>query len=366
MTKEVKRRQFLFLICSIFTVVLGLKYSSLCAEGVRRGIELSTSKLIPSLFPFMVIAELIVSTNACELLSRALSKPFSKIFKISREGALPFLLGMLFGFPIGIRSAISLYEGGKIDKSELIRLSLFTSIPSPAFFISAVGEGLFGSAALGLIFYLIALLGSIIIGIFCRSLYANQKGIYFLGSAPSKKASSAGFVSAVSTSALSLISVSAFVVFFSMISEVLKYFFNVISFNKILGICILGALEMTGGAALASTLGELGAPLAAAILGFSGISVLCQFISIEKEHKLPIMPYLLSKMLLAALEFLFSLVIINKFSDIIKISEPCAPSFILYRESKLSIALFALFACATFIGLYERKRTFFRKALYKS
>ncbi len=366
MTKEVKRRQFLFLICSIFAIALGLRYSELCAEGVRRGIELSTSKLIPSLFPFMVIAELIVSTNACELLSRAISKPFSRLFNISREGALPFLLGMLFGFPIGIRSAISLYEGGKIDKSDLIRLSLFTSIPSPAFFISAVGEGLFGSAALGLIFYLIALLGSIIIGIFCRSLYESQKGIYFLGSVPSKKASSAGFVSAVSTSALSLISVSAFVVFFSMINEVLKYFFNVISFNKILGICILGALEMTGGTALASGLNNLGAPLAAAILGFSGISVLCQFISICKEHNLPIAPYILSKLFLASIELLLSLTVLRLFPSAIKASAPSAPSFILYQESRLSIALFALFACAAFIGLYERKRTFFRKALYKS
>lgn len=366
MTKEVKRRQFLFLICSIFAIALGLRYSELCAEGVRQGIELSVNKLIPSLFPFMVIAELIVSTNACELLSRALSKPFSKIFKISREGALPFLLGMLFGFPIGIKSAISLYECGKIDRSELIRLSLFTSIPSPAFFISAVGEGLFGSAIFGAVLYLIALFGSILIGFFCRSLFQKERGIYFLAHKQQNVTSSAGFVTAVSSSAFSLISVSAFVVFFSMISAVLKYFFELTSLNKILGACILGALEMTGGALTASTLGERGAPLAAAILGFSGISVLCQFISIEKEHKLPIMPYLLSKMLLAALEFLLSLVIINKFSDIINISEPCAPSFILYRESKLSIALFALFICACFIAVRERKRTFFRKTIYKS
>lgn len=361
MTKKRENRQILFLICLIFALALGLRYSELCAKGVRYGIELSVNKLIPSLFPFMVIAELIVNTNACNLLSKIFAKPFKQAFNVSSDGVLPFLLGMLFGFPIGIKSAISLYENGKIDKSELIRLSLFTSIPSPAFFISAVGEGLFGSVLFGAMLYGIALIGSIIIGISCRSLFKNERGVYFTSQQQNNGASSAGFVFAVSSSALSLISVSAFVVFFSMISEVLKYFFAFISLNDLLGICILGGLEMTGGAALASTLGEAGAPLAAAILGFSGISVLCQFVSICKEHKLPIMPYILSKLFLAAIEFLLSLVAVNWFADKLKISSPCMPSFILYRENNLSLALFALFICACFIAVSREKRTFFRK-----
>ena len=366
MTERVERRQILFLICSVFALILGLRYSELCAEGVRYGIELSVNKLIPSLFPFMVMAELIVNTNASASVSKIIAKPFSKIFKISTEGALPFLLGMLFGFPIGIKSAISLYENGRIDRSELTRLSLFTSIPSPAFFISAVGEGLFGSVRLGLIFYLIALLGSIFIGIAIRSLFKSEHGVYYLSSAKNIGATDVGFVSAVSSSAMSLISVSAFVIFFSMISEVLKYFFELIALNDYFKICILGGMEMTGGAALASTLGEVGAPLAAAILGFSGISVLCQFVSICKGHNLPIAPYVLSKLFLAAIEFLASFLIINCFSESINISSPYMPSFVLYRENSLSLAIFALFICACFIAVSEGKRTFLRKTIYKS
>ena len=365
MTERGSRRQILFLICSIFALVFGLKYSRLCAEGVRYGIELSVNKLIPSLFPFMVIAELIVSTNACSLLSKLLAKPFARLFNISRDGVLPFLLGMLFGFPIGLKSAISLYESGKIDKSEMKRLSLFSSIPSPAFFISAVGEGLFGSASFGVVLYLISLFGSILIGIFCRSFFENDKGIYFTLSRQNNRTTGAGFVSAVTSSAISLIYVSAFVVFFSMISEVFRFFFTELSLNSTLSVLILGSLEMTGGSALASTLGELGAPLAGAILGFSGISVLCQFLSIGKEHNLPMLPYILSKLFLASLEFLLALVAINYFPDIIGISSPSAPSFVLYRENNLSLALFALFICACFMAMSEGKRTFFRKTIYK-
>ena len=228
MTKGITRRQILLLICSVFAIALGLKYSELCAEGVRKGIELSVNKLIPSLFPFMVISEIIVATSACKPLLKIFAKPLSKIFNISTEGALPFLLGMLFGFPIGIKTAISLYESGKIDRSELIRLSLFTSIPSPAFFISAVGEGLFGSTMLGLTLYLIALFGSIIVGIACRSLFLSERGVYFASytSIKNSRVTSNSFTSAVTSSARALVAVSTFVVFFSMVGEVIKYFFD--------------------------------------------------------------------------------------------------------------------------------------------
>lgn len=365
MTKKGMRREILFLFCAGFALVLGLRYSELCAEGVRYGIELSVNKLIPSLFPFMVISELIVSTNACAILTRIFAKAFSAIFGISGEGALPFLLGMLFGFPIGIKSAITLYENGRIDKSELSRLSLFCSIPSPAFFISAVGEGLFGSAFFGVALYLIALLGSVLIGLLCRSAFADERGVYYTSKRQNGGVSGAGFVSAVTSSAVSLISVSAFVVFFSMVSEVLKYFFELISLNKLFEVCILGSLEMTGGAALASSLGTAGAPLAAAILGFSGVSVLCQFVSICKGHRLPIFSYVLSKLFLAGSEFILSFAALKLFPSVLRISSPCAPSFILYRENNLSLALFTLFICACFIALLDGKRTFFEKSLYK-
>ena len=365
MTERIGRRRILFLICALLALIFGLRYSELCAEGVRYGIELSVNKLIPSLFPFMVISELIISTDACSLITKIVSKPFSKIFKMTSEGAMPFLLGMLFGFPIGIRSAITLYENGKIDKRDLTRLSLFTSIPSPAFFISAVGEGLFGSALFGVALYLIALLGSLLIGIFSYPFFENMRGEYFSLQRKTQEVNGNGFIFAVTSSTQTLISVCSFVVFFSMLSEVAKYFLTFLPISEKISLCLIGALEMTGGAALASSLGKDGAPLAAAILGFSGISVLCQFIAICKHHRLPIMPYILSKLFLAALELLLSILVLHCFAEIITIKEPCAPSFLLYRESRLSIALFSLFACSCFIALNEEKRKIFGKALYK-
>ncbi|MBO7303571.1 MAG: hypothetical protein J6U68_05245 [Clostridia bacterium] len=364
MTEKATGRQILFIICSFFAIFLGLRYSELCAEGIKRGIELSVNKLIPSLFPSMVIAEVMINGGACETLAKRIAKPFSHIFKISSEGALPFLLGMLFGFPIGVKSAVTLYERGDIDKRELWRLSIFTSIPSPAFFISAVGEGLFGSAPFGIMLYLCALTTAIAVGIASRFLFTDGEGEYFCVRRTILEERKS-FTEAVSSSAETLISISAFVVFFSAIGRVLEEFFEHIALNETASTLILGSLEMTSGATSAATLGEKGAPLAAAILGFSGISVLCQFISAFGKHKAPILPYLLSKLVFASTLFLCSSIALHFFGNTIGITSPSAPSFLLYQETDLSTALFALFLCACFIALNRRKRSFFEKTIYK-
>ena len=203
MTKERGQRKILFLICVMASLIMTLCYSRLFSDGARRGIELSAEKLIPSLFPSMVIAELAVSSSIGEVIARPISGLLSKLFNISREASVPFILGMIFGFPVSVRASISLYNEGKIDESELMRLPLFSVIPSPAFFISAVGEGLFGSLKFGAFLYGTAVISCVIIGIATRGLFVSSRGCYFCENFARKK-KDVSFVSAVTSSASSL------------------------------------------------------------------------------------------------------------------------------------------------------------------
>lgn len=365
------RKGALIAIFLLFALVMALRYSSLCAEGVSYGMELAVNRLIPSLFPFMVIADMIIKSRASDFVAKIFCKPLSTLLGISQSGASCFLLGMLLGFPIGIKSALSLYEAGKIDKSELMRLSLFCSAPSPAFFICAVGEGFFGSLLFGVALYLIAIAVNIVIGVFSRALFSRHRGELCYESlalpiGEKEKGGAALFLDAVSSSALSLLSISAFVVFFSMLGKVIEYFLSLAGISRSASALIIGALEMTGGAARASLDGEAGAPLVAAIVGFSGLSVLCQIAFICRDSKLSLFPYFLARLFSAAAYFLLSLGAIRLFGDRMNFSQPSAPSFILYGENSLSIAVFALFVCSCFIALDRGKRKIFAKGLYKS
>lgn len=368
MTEKRVATRIFFLLCAVFAIVLGLRYSEPCAQGVRRGIELAVSRLIPSLFPFMVLADVITNTEIGDLLGRTLGRAFAKIFSISREGAAAFVLGALFGFPSGIRSAIELYEDGRIDKSELSRLFLFVSMPSPAFFISAVGEELFGSLSFGLATYLCALLANILIGVATRGLFKKYKGEFFCARGRGERRSRRenAFISAVISSARSLLSISAFVVFFSMIGELLELLLSRLIESESLFALLLGVMEMTGGASRASALGEAGAPLAAAILGFSGISVTCQMLSVTRAHSLPTGAYILSKLFCASFGFLSSLLLITAFGERFNVGKASLPSFALYGENRLTLAVFALFVCAVFMALRKGKAKIFEKTIYKS
>lgn len=367
MTEKRGAYRIIFLICAVFAITAGLAYSELCAEGVRSGIELAVTRLIPSLFPFMVIADIIINTDALFLLEKTLGGLFAKLFSLSREGASAFLLGALFGFPAGIRSAIGLYEDGRIDYSELKRLFLFASMPSPAFFISAVGEGLFGSLSLGFALYLCSLATNIFIGVATRGLFLSSRGDFFCARGRGERSARGenAFISAVTSSARALFSISAFVVFFSMLSEVLELFLSYFGMGESLFALLFGAMEMTGGVARASALGERGVPLVAAILGFSGLSVFCQMLSITRGHSLPVGAYLISKLVCASFGFLSSLLLIQLFGEQFKIGEASLPSFALYRENNLTLVLFAFFLCASFMALREEKTKIFKKTIYK-
>jgi hypothetical protein len=202
-----------------------------------------------------------------------------------------------------------------------------------------------------------------------RFFFSEYEGEYFcIRHSESRSFVGVGvFLDAISSSAMSLLSISAFVVFFSMLCEVLEHLLASVPFfdSPYIITLFLGSLEMTGGAARAALLGVEGAPLAAAILGFSGLSVLCQFSFACREGGLSAKPYFLSKLFSSGAYFLLSLGAIRLFGDKMGFSEPYAPSFILYRENRLSLALFAFFICACFVAVNDRKRKIFTKSLYK-
>ena len=136
--KGVKLGEVGMIFMSALSLVLILKFPEVSIEYINRGLKLCVSTVIPSLFPFMVVSELIVAGGFAESVGAFFKKPARLLFGISGEGASAFLLGTLCGFPIGTRVAISLYERGRISREELSRLVCFSNNPSSAFVISAV------------------------------------------------------------------------------------------------------------------------------------------------------------------------------------------------------------------------------------
>ena len=123
----------------LFCLVLILKNTQIAMEYIHQGLRLCVKTVIPSLFPFMVISELLVSSGIGAALLRPVSSVFKKVFKLPDTGCCAVLLGMLCGFPVGARCAVSALSTGELNREEAERVLLFSTNPSSAFLINAVG-----------------------------------------------------------------------------------------------------------------------------------------------------------------------------------------------------------------------------------
>ena len=309
-------RQMIFAFMSLFSLALILRNSDVAIEYMSAGLRLCAVTVIPSLFPFMVLSDLVVSSGAATLLGRLLGRPMRFLFGVSGEGGCAVILGALCGFPIGAKTAVAVYDSGRISKWELERLLTFSNIPSSAFIISAVGVSLFGSRAFGYTLYAATLISAAIVGI-AQNIFSRKKESPRAEERLPRQPSSRGgglcvgdFTGAVTSSAMGIIKICAFVVFFSAFLGTLSSALDAVTLPPQLSALVFGLFELTGGMAEAAALPyEHGTLIAAFISGWSGFSVHFQIMSICSDRGISFKPYFAAKLaqgvVAAALVFLF-------------------------------------------------------------
>jgi sporulation integral membrane protein YlbJ len=305
--------KFIFASVSFLALFLILKNSELAIDYMERGMKLCVASVIPSLFPFMVASELIVSSGAAEYIGRLFKKPFRSLFGVGGDGASVFLLGMVCGFPVGTRAALSLYKRKKITRGEFSRLICFSNVPSSAFVISAVGATLFGCRAFGIALYCITLLSAIIIGIILNVIYGDEEKEEkdaqkqtLTDKKALEKSGISSFSGAVISAANAMLGVCAFVVFFSVFTGLIGNALEGIGASQTVKAWLFSFFELTGGVAASAGVKpvSLAVIIAAFAVGWSGISVHFQVASFCDGVNVLLGRYILSKLLHGALNAL--------------------------------------------------------------
>ncbi len=280
---------------------LFLLRSDIAIDYMKSGLKLCAQTVIPSLFPFMVISSLLVSSGVGLRLCRPLASPARWLFGVSESGACAFILGAICGFPIGAKVIGNMYDHGMITKKEAERVMTFCNNPGSAFVISAVGVSLFGSLKLGIALYACVILSAVIVGTAGRLFYKVEK--HTSCSAATIKASFSAtrggvslFTSAVQDSAISVLTVCAMVVFFSSLIGCVGVSLSRIGVPDTPIALIFAVFELSSGV---GALSELSYPLSvifcAAALGWSGLSVHFQVISISAGRGFSFFPYFIAK-----------------------------------------------------------------------
>lgn len=293
--------QAFFCIMSTFCLILILHNADVAVEYMGRGLVLCARTVIPSLFPFMVISELLVQSGAGEALGRIFSRIMRGVFGLSGAGSTAVVLGSLCGFPVGARTAVSLLDRNMISKSECEHLLTFSNNPSSAFLITAVGVSLFGNRRLGTVLYFTVLGSSLTVGFLARFfIHGRREEARAHPHFPSglHPGGVEMFTGAVSSAASSMLLVCAYVIFFSTLSGTLACLAEAAGgMDQRLYAILCGFLELSGGISEASALpnSHTALILSAAIAGWSGLSVHCQIMTLCSGRGLSFKPYLIAK-----------------------------------------------------------------------
>lgn len=292
--------RFLLGLCSLLCLVLFLLDSEAALDYMKKGLHLCANTVIPSLFPFTVIAEILLSLGVGRLLIRPLAPLLRRLFRLSEEGASAVLLGLLCGFPIGAHCLMHALDEGRITQEEASRALLFCNTPSSSFLINVVGVSLWGNRWLGLSLYLTVLLSQILTG-WIASRFAKVDADTIPQKMPSDTspvALSQVFTNAVRSSCFSMLLICAYVVFFSALMGMLMTLLRRLGVDGAWQAWLFCLLELSGGMNAASALSS---PIPAACLcafcaGWSGLSVHCQLQSLCDGRALSFRPYLLTKL----------------------------------------------------------------------
>ena len=330
---------FLLAISGCLLAISMLIWPKETYTGASYGLELWATVLVPSLLPFFIITEILLSLGIVKTLGELLEPLMRPVFNLPGTTSFVLAVGFTSGFPIGAILTRRLCEEGLCSIHEGERLVAFTNNSSPLFILAAVGIGMFHDPTLGLVLALSHYISNLLIGIILglsstrtklynitrQNVFKNSLRV-FLDEQRQRNPLGKILGDSIRTGINNITLVGGFIVFFAVltnilsISGILNYMFGFFIFLlKIVGIdpaintsLSKGFWEITLGLKDLSRLPlsfTVKAVTASIILGWSGLSIQTQVISFLSGSGIRPRLYYSCRVLQALLAGLISLVL---------------------------------------------------------
>jgi len=302
---------------SVFAVIL-LMLLTASAEKVRAScfdaLLICGRLIIPSLFPFLVLSAFVTKLGLPGILGRLISPLTGRAYGISPAGASALIMGLLGGYPSGAAYIAAMEREEIIDTQEGERLIAFCNNSGPAFIIGVMGAGIFHSVKTGLQLYAVHILSALLTGfLFKAKGYSKSVTAHRLDETRCAEA----LVQSVKQAVLTIINICGFIIFFSVLITLMDcggiFSFLCSSLTKVSGESIgfsrallSGIFELGSAAAAMEGLSSspLHLALAAALLGWGGLSVHFQTLAVLSDSKIKGSLHLAGRLISAMLAFI--------------------------------------------------------------
>lgn len=281
-----KKFNFFITILLIVLVVLIALNSKVFISAALNGISAWAFNVLPCIFPFMIITKIIMSMGQVEKFCKPFSRPFLKLYGTSGSSAYVFFMSILAGYPVGSQMVASLYESGKIDRTQAYRMSSFCSNSGPMFIIGTVGCLLLKNAAAGGILFASHVLSALLNGLVYRKIRARENTQNAEENVQVLPASQS-FGDMVGTSVQAILNVGGIICFFFIIIEALSPVLGLLP--GVVKLLAEGLIELTRGCIDASSLPTFAASVMCSfMIGFGGFSTILQAMTMLKKLRMPV------------------------------------------------------------------------------
>lgn len=333
--------QFFLGIGAVTFILVMITHPRIIFEGSVTGLQTWWNIVFPSLLPFFIASELLMSFGIVNFMGVLLEPVMRPLFNVPGAGSFVMAIGFTSGYPIGSMVTARLRSQGMCTRIEAERLMSFTNNSSPLFMLVAVAVGMFNNPKVGLVIAGAHYLGNLTLGLLlrfygrsdrekilnshCRWQEIPGKAFKEMVTVLRKEQRPFGKIlgDAVKNSVTNLLTIGGFIILFAVLIRILTEL-GFITFmagllgkilipfgihSGVLGAVASGIFEMTMGAKLAS---EADAPLlqqlvaVAIILAWSGLSVLAQVASMIAHTDIRLGPFIVARIFHAILAGIYT------------------------------------------------------------
>lgn len=311
-----------FILLIMFLLIGIIKYPEISLNSAYDGLVTWFSIVLPSLFPFFIISEILIEFKFINIIGNALKPIMYPLFNVSGESAFPFAMSVISGYPVGAKITSSLREKKLISKTEAERTISFSSTSGPLFMLGAVSIGFLGNPNVAPLIMSSHYLGALTVGILFRfykmkekpAHKANTSSIGIISNTLNRDHSIGSvFSNSISKSINTILLVGGVIIFYSVFTELLfvsdsfnriiNAIDNVIPFNiniELLKGFLAGLFEITTGIKRISSINmNLIHKLLIVnfLIGWSGFSIHSQALSFISQTDIDSKLYIFSKLL---------------------------------------------------------------------
>ena len=287
------KKNIIIIYIFIILELLILFNSNIIIKSVNSSSLMFIKKIFPSLFPTMVIGNILIKSNVYLIIPKKIKAFLFKKFNFSNSTMELFIISLITGSPSSAMYINNYLNSGLINKKEAEALLCSTHFINPLFIVAGVGVGVFNNVKIGFVLFIMLFISTLIKIYLNKNNFKNSK----------KKIINikntnliTNITSSIKESINALLLIFGIVVIFNILVSLVSH---ILDLSELASCVINGLLEMTGGIIKLSNLNVniyIKIFLAYYFLNFGGLCIQMQSMSMIDSKKIRYLKYLIFRL----------------------------------------------------------------------